>query len=139
MTPEHCMIIGFVTFFLTTAINRFLGERNYRTLSQEDKVKLIDAFATHRSLGTYIPIGVMLIMFAVSYTIPQTLVFVFPASVVLLLIFSIALQVTILRRLKELTLPADYVAKFFVQSCLAQVGNIIALSMFTFGIVGQFS
>lgn len=133
------MITGFVTFFLTTAINRFLGERNYRTLSQEDKVKLIDAFATHRSLGTYIPIGVMLIMFAVSYTVPQAIVFVFPASVVLLVLFSIALQVAILRRLSELAIPADYVSKFFVQSCLVQVGNLIALSMFTFGIVGRFS
>lgn len=138
MTPEHCMIIGFVTLFLTTAINRFLGERNFRTLSQEDKVKLTDAFATHRSLGTYIPIGVMLIMITVSYTLPQALVFVVPVSVALLLLFSIALQVAILRRLRELAVPADYVSKFFVQSCLVQAGNIIALSMFAFGIVGQF-
>jgi hypothetical protein len=61
----------------------------------------------------------------------------FPAGVALVLTVSLALQIAILRRLKQLALPDHYVAKFRVQSMLVQLGNILALSMLAYGVVGR--
>jgi hypothetical protein len=40
-----------------------------------------------------------------------------------------------LRRLKELSLPADYRAKFGVQSALVQIGNVVAMGTIAYGVV----
>lgn len=139
MKPETFMIVGVLFYFLTTVLNRFLGERNYKSLTQEDKLKLVDAFSKHRSMGTYIPIGIMLAVIAIGYTNPRTFVVGFPIGVVLVLIVSLTLQIAILRRLSELSLPVEYVAKFRIQSIVVQIGNVIALSMFAYGVVERFA
>jgi hypothetical protein len=137
MKPEHFLIAGVIAFFVTQSLNRFLGERNYRQLSQEDKVKLIDAFSKHRSLATYIPIGIMAVVIAVIYLAPQTLVVVFPIGIVLMLIFMIVLQMAVLRRLSELSLPNDYIRKFRFQSAIVQMGNLLALPLIAYGVVAR--
>lgn len=137
MKPETCLIVGVVFYFVTTVINRFLGERNYKSLSEEDKVKLTDAFSTHRSLATYIPIAIMVAVMAIGYANPSTFVVAFPIGVILVLVVSFTLQIGILRRLSELSLPDEYVSKFRLQSTVVQIGNIMALSMFAYGIVGR--
>jgi uncharacterized membrane protein len=139
MKPETCIIFGAIVYFLTTAINRFLGERNYKSLSHEDRLKLTDAFSTHRSLATYIPIGIMLVVVLIGYLNPDTFIVGFPIAVVLVLIASFALQIAILRRLSQLSLAKEYVAKFRTQFTLVQIGNVLALSLFAYGIVGQFA
>ncbi len=135
MNPETCLIAGVLVLFATIALNRFLGERNYATLSPEDRMKLTDAFSTHRSLATYLPIGIMLVVIAVGYGNPRVLPVAFPAGVVLVLVVSLALQLAILRRLKQLALPENYVANFRVQAMLVQTGNIAALSLFAYGVI----
>lgn len=137
MKPETCLIAGILVLFATIALNRFLGERNYATLSPEDRLKLTDSFATHRSLATYLPLGIMLAVIVVGYVNPGLFSVAFPAGVALVLTVSLALQIAILRRLKQLALPDHYVAKFRVQSMLVQLGNILALSMLAYGVVGR--
>lgn len=137
MKPETCLIVGVVFYFATTAINRFLAERNYKSLSQEDKLKLTGAFSTHRSLATYIPIAIMVAVMAIGYANPSTFVVAFPIGVILVLVVSFTLQIGILRRLSELSLPGEYVSKFRLQSTVVQIGNVVALSMFAYGIVGR--
>ncbi len=137
MTPETSLIAGVLVLFATIALNRFLGERNYNTLSPEEKLKLTDAFSTHRSLATYLPIAVMLAIIAVGYGNPRIFLVAFPAGVVLILVVTLALQIAIVRRLKQLALPDNYVAKFRVQAMLVQTCNIVALSMLAYGIVAR--
>jgi len=67
MKPETYLIVGVLVYLATTALNRFLGERNYGSLAQEDKLKLTDAFSKHRSWATYLPIGVLAAVVAVGY------------------------------------------------------------------------
>jgi len=138
MKPETCLIIGVLVYFATISINRFLGERNYSSLTQEDKLKLTDAFSKHRSFATYIPIGIMLVVIAIGYANPQTFAYAFPIGVVLVLIVSLILQFAIFRRLTELSLPDDYVSRFRRQSTLVQIGNVLALSMVAYGISARF-
>ena len=135
--PETCLFISVLAYFTTIATNRFLGERNYARLTPENRMRLTDAFAKHRSLATYIPIAIMLMTIAVGYTKPQAMSLAFPVGIVLVLIVSVALQIAIFRRLTELSLPDDYVSGFRVQSILVQIGNAVALSMFGYGIAAR--
>ena len=136
MKPETCLIVGIVFYLVTTVVNRFLGERNYKRLPKEDKLKLTDAFSTHRSLATYIPIAIMVAVMAIGYANPSTFVVAFPIGAILVLAVSFLLQIDILRRLSDLSLPDEYINNFRLQSTVAQVGNVMALSMFAYGIVG---
>ena len=137
MKPETSLIVGVVVYFAVKAANRFLGERSYGTLAPEDKRKIVDAFSQHRSIATYLPIGVMLAVLATALVNPQWLVFAFPAAVALVFVILLAIQVAVLRRLSELSLPKDYIAQFRTQSILVQIGNAIAFSLFTYGAVGR--
>ena len=137
MKPETSLIIGVLFYFLTVMLNRFLGERNYNSLAQDDKLKLIDSFSKHRSLATYLPIVIMLAVIAIGYSNPQSFSIGFPIGVALVLIVSLILQFAILRRLNELSLPQDYMSKFRLQSTLVQIGNVVAMSLFAYGIVGK--
>ena len=131
------MIAGVLVLLATIVINRFLGERNYGRLTPDEKLRLTDAFSAHRSLGTYIPVGVMLAVLAVGFFSPQLLPLVFPVGVGLVLVVLLAIQVAVFRRLKELALPDSFVTRFRVQSTLVQLGNIVALSLLAYGIVAR--
>jgi len=138
MKPETCLIVGVLVYFVTISINRFLGERNYGRLSQDDKLRLTDSFSKHRSLATYIPIGIMLAIMAIGYTNPHTFAYAFPIGIALVLLVSLILQFAIFRRLTDLSLPDDFVSKFRLHSILVQIGNAVALSMFAYGIAVRF-
>lgn len=135
MPPQNFMIVGLLLLVTTLALNRFLAERNFRLLSQEDKLKLIDEFSKQRSLATYIPIAIMIVVFLLSTQIPGVFTIVFPIGVVMLLLVAFVIQASILRRLSQLSLPAEYVKKFQFQSFLVQTGNVLALSMMTYGVI----
>lgn len=134
MNPVTCLIVGALAYFATTALNRFLGERNYRNLALDDKLKLTDEFSIHRSLGTYIPIGIMFVVLAVGYTKPQTIAVAYPIGVVLLLLVSLVLQIAVFRRLNELALPNDFVARFRVHATLVQICDAVSVIMFAYGV-----
>ena len=80
----------------------------------------------------------MLAVIAIGYTHPTTFAYTFPLGIALLLILSLVLQIAILRRLTELLLPDQYVSKFRLQSTLVQIGNVVTLSMFAYGIASRF-
>jgi len=138
MSPFTYILAGLIANFATLALNRFLGERNYRTLTPEEKLKFIDAFSRHRSLATYLPIGVFLVMIAVIYVLPQTLVVALPAAILSVVLVSLVVQFAVFRRLLDLSLPDDYVRRFRVQSSVVQMGNIVSLGLVAYGVVATF-
>ena len=136
MKPQTAFLIGVAALFVTIALNRFLGERNYKSLSPEDKTKLIDEFSSHRSMATYIPIAIMACVIVAGYLNLALFRWLFPVAVVLMLMFSLILQLSIFRHLGSLGLPGDYVSKFRFQSIAVQFGIVVALSMLVYGILG---
>ncbi len=137
MNPEGFVLIGVLVYFATIASNRYFSERNYASLSSDEKLKLVDAFSKQRSLATYLPIGIMLLVLALGYSSPRLFFVAFPIGVVLCLAISAILRIAVFRRLRQLSLPNDYVARAKLQSTLVQWGTIIALSLFTYGIVAS--
>jgi len=135
MPSQTFMIVGLFLLVATLALNRFLSERNFRSLNQEEKLKLMDEFSKQRSLATYIPIAVMMIVSAISYQLPDLFLYAFPVGIGVVLMVALAIQVSILRRLATLSLPTDYVQKFRLQSILVQLGNTIALAMMGYAII----
>ena len=136
MDTQTAFMVGVGALFCTLAANRFLGERNYKRLSPDDKVKLVDQFSTHRSLATYIPLAIMGLVIVIGRTNPDVFRWMFPLAAAAVLAVSITLQIVILRRLDTLDLPVDFVSRFRFQSIAVQTGNVIALSLFAYGISG---
>lgn len=134
MEKEQLAFLGLFVFMATMVANRFLGEKNFRALANEDKLKLVEAFSGYRSLSTYVPIGLMLVVLLIGRVMPQLFLPSFIAVIVFLIAFSIAIQVLIIRRLGALELPSEYVAKFRFQSILVQVGNLVGYALIVFGI-----
>lgn len=135
MSPNTFLVAGVLTYLVTITANRFLGERNYRILSQEDKVKLVDAFSFHRSWATYLPIGIMLVAFALAYANPSNLHLIVPVGLVLVLLTSLLIQYSIIRRVSELSLPAEYVARFRIQALLVSIGSVVAAILLAYPFV----
>ena len=136
MDSQTSFMIGIAALFCTIGLNRFLGERNFKRLAPEDKVKLVDEFSAHRSMATYIPLAVMGLVIVIDLLSPGTSRWLFPVGVAAVLFASVVLQVTILRRLDTLGLPVDFVSRYRFQSIAVQVGNVVALSLFAYGIMG---
>lgn len=136
MNSQTAFMTGVGVLFCTIAANRFLGERNYKQLSPADKIKLVDQFSGHRSLATYLPLGIMGLVILVGRSNPGMFRWLFPIAVAAALGVSITLQTVVLRRLTTLGLPGDFVSRFRFQSIAVQVGNVIALSLLVYGIVG---
>lgn len=137
MTTENYMLAGLVIYFATHVLNRFLTERNYKTLAAEDKLKLVDGFATHRSLATYVPIAIMLLVIVIVNYSPQSSRVVFPIAVAIVMAISIGVTISIIKRLSELELSPDYIRKFRNQSLMVQIGYIAAMSMFALGVMSK--
>jgi hypothetical protein len=137
MDTHTAFMIGIAALFCTIALNRFLGERNYKRLAPEDKVKLVNEFSAHRSRGTYIPLAVMGLVIVFDLLSPGTSRWLFPVGVAAVLFTSVVLQVTILRHLDTLELPADFVSRYRFQSIAVQVGNLVALSLFAYAIMSS--
>ena len=91
MDTQTALMVGAGALFCTLAANRFLGERNYKQLSPEDKVKLVDQFSKHRSLATYIPLGIMGIVILLGRSGPGTFRWLFPVAVAAILAVSVIL------------------------------------------------
>lgn len=136
MSTETASLAGVGVLFCTLAANRFLGVRNYKRLSPDDKLWLVDQFSTHRSAATYIPLCIMGLVIVVSRFHPNVFRWLFPMAVGAVLSVSVALQVMILRRLDRLGLPGDFVSRFRFQSVAIQVGNVVALSLFAYSFAG---
>ena len=132
---QTALLVGVGTMFCTHGLNRFLGERNYKRLSPDEKVRLVDQFSTYRSAGTYLPIAIMGLVILVTVTYPAAFWWLFPIGVVAVLLVSLVLQVLIFRRLAFLGLPDGFVSRYRFQAVAVLLGNVVALSLLTYGIL----
>lgn len=130
-------IAGVIVYLVVLAVNRFLGERNFGSLSDEEKLKLSGEFSIHRSLGTYIPIAIILVAMAICYAVPQYTIVILPIAILFILAASVALQFAVFRRLAQLSLPADYISKFRTQAILAQTGEAISYVLYVLAFINM--
>ena len=85
-------------------------------------------------MTTYIPLVIMGIIVVVGRFRPGSFGLLFPAGIAVVLLVQVSLQIAIFRRTDSLELPNDYVSRFRLQSISVQIGNLVALSTFAYGI-----
>lgn len=82
----------------------------------KEKVRVTDAFSGHRSLSTCGTIAILLGLAGVAYFFPASFKIAGPIAFGILLLFLVLIQATIVRRLWELGIFAQSVARFRVQA-----------------------
>jgi hypothetical protein len=127
---QSALLVGVGAMFFSHGVNRYLGERNFKQLSPDEKVRLVDQFSSVRSAGTYLPIAIMGLVILLTMAYPQAFRWFFPIGVGAILLVSFALQVLIFRQLAVLELPDDFVSRYRFQAFVVLCGNVVALYPF---------
>ena len=134
LDTQYALYAGAILILVNLGLNRFLGEKNIRQLSVEQKGKLTEEFSSQRSLGTYLPIVLVIAMMLFNTYVPGYEMFVFPIVILLVLIATFYIQMRVLKRLGRMDLPQGFVQKFRSQSYLIQGINVVALILRGIGV-----
>ena len=126
-------ISGFVALFAAIILSRIIGERGYRRLSDDEKLRLMDGFSKARAYAL-IPLLILIGVYWLLLTktgIDRNLLTIFYFA---LLIGWVLLR-TVLnqRKLAALDLPPAYRRTFTV----AQVISLLGLAWFFYAIFGE--
>lgn len=133
MDGQTAMMLGLIGVLVTQVVNRFLAERSNKAATPEELGMLVQAFSTHRSFGTVIPIGITVVVLIVGMAYRQAFAQIF-ATGFLCVLFSLALlQIAVYRRLRSLELSPEYMKRFVQQAAFVQIGNLASISMLAYG------
>jgi len=109
---ENKFIVGIASFLTGVIISRIIIEKAMKTLSQEEKARLIDGFTGTRTYG-FIPVLVAILIFIglnrYSDFNKQTILY---AYTVLLSFVIVGMQIFVIRKLTKLEFPKSYIKKY---------------------------
>jgi len=83
--------------------------------------------------------AILLALVAVVYFFPASFKVAAPIACGLALLFTVQLQVSIVRRLRSLAISEQYVSRFRLQSMLVQPGNLVSLSLLALAFIARLS
>jgi hypothetical protein len=115
-------ISGIIVLLVTIVLSRILNERALRELSPDEKVRLIDGFASARAyslIPLVVLVGVYWLLLTKTKLDPQLVSVLYFG-----LIFAWIMVRTYLnqRKLRELEMPATYRQRFLVSQAISLVG-----------------
>ena len=115
-------ISGFIVLLIASIASRFISERGYRTLTDEQKVRLLDGFALQR-VYSLVPAVLLLggFFFCISYTdLDRGLLFA--AYFGLLVAYIVIKSVFNHWKMKSLEMPAGYRRHFLASQAVSMLG-----------------
>jgi hypothetical protein len=119
---------GFVALLGAVILSRFVHERGFRRLSEDEKIRLIDGSSASRTYAM-IPLFVLIVAYWLLVTrtqIDKTLLTV--GYFALLVVYLVARALLNWRKLVQLGLPFDYLRTFTI----AQIISFIGIAWFFF-------
>lgn len=117
-------IIGAVIFFISIIAARFVAEKGYKKISDEEKVLLMDNFSKFRKISIIPLFGGLLIYFGVIYFLklnPQILMIVFMSYI---LVYLILMLTIVFKKMKELNLDKGFIRNTAFSFLIRFVGII---------------
>lgn len=126
-------ISGIIVLLVTIVLSRILNERALRELSAEEKVRLIDGFASARAyslIPLVVLVGVYWLLLTKTKLDPQLVSVLYFG-----LIFAWIMVRTYLnqRKLRELEMPANYRQRFLISQAISLGG----FAWFCFAFFGE--
>ncbi|MBN1531390.1 MAG: hypothetical protein JXA20_01880 [Spirochaetes bacterium] len=115
------MILGFIGFIILFIIARVLNERNVKTLNQDEKAMMVDAFSSFRKYSLIPVLGLIVLYFLLAWRIGSD-VRLYALFLVLLLCYVIAINLFVVRKLLALHLPRPVVRSYVFTSLIKLAG-----------------
>lgn len=124
--------IGFVILLCCVTLSRVISEKGLRKLSAEQKVRLLDSFSKMRMYYT-IPLIVLLgVFFFLEYQFKELSFYWFWGFMVLIIAFQLAMTYVIVKKLKSINMPLEYIRKAIFARWIIFAGLIVLIGMIVF-------
>ena len=126
-------MLGIVGMIIAVVVSRMVNEIGFRRLTAEEKIRLIDGFATTR-LYSMLPILAALALFWILSTqtsLDQTILSACFIGVIL--IYHVALMILNQRTLGRLDLPQNYRRTFLISQLLGCIGLVWLIVALPYG------
>lgn len=134
MPPGIYLLVGAAVGVAASLMERFYAHRMVVGLEPGAHFRLQDHFSRQRSLGTYFPLGIMLMILSLGYGQPRIFPWAFLSGLGLTLIIVVVLQVGTWRFLATLDLPPGGCFRLRFKSLVVQLGHVLAMALVTYGI-----
>ncbi|MFZ1687928.1 MAG: hypothetical protein WAU70_10930 [Flavobacteriales bacterium] len=122
------ILIGFLLFLGCAFGARLVSERALRTLPDDQKVRLVDAFSGMRTYGMLAAIGLVAILFVLPKLFPDDPAYGLYIGLGLAIAFLAVRQVMTARRLRALQMDEAYMRKLALARLLANLGIVILIA-----------
>lgn len=116
------LVIGVFAYFGCLFASRIVSERAFRTLADEQKVTLMDAFSGMRAYSALPVILIAAVTFGLFFLFPRFILLSMIACFAMLLLYMLLINVMVWRRLNSLDLPADFRRQFLIARSIYYAG-----------------
>ncbi len=134
MQQQTVFISALIVYLVNMALNRFLTERTYRLLTQGDKIRLLDSSSSHRSLGTYLPLGLVLASFVVGNFNNAWEAPLLGTGLLLAIAAGIVIQFSLIQKLRSLNISPEFIRQFGLQIIVVQILPGIAVCLIVYSV-----
>ena len=124
--------IGFIILLCYVALSRVISEKGLRRLQAEQKVKLLDSFSKMRMYYTIPPIVLLGFFFFLIYRFKELSFYWFWGFIVLIIAFQLVMTYIIVKKLKSIDMPLEYIRKAIFARWIIFAGLIILIGMIVF-------
>lgn len=124
-------------FLACIVISRILAERALRTLSPEEKVRLVDGFSGMRAYSLLPAVVIVVAALAVPQFFPGAPGWSPLLGLGLVAAYMVGVHFFIARKLARLRLPADYIQRFLFARHLGNAGVAVLFAGIILGSLGH--
>lgn len=124
-------------FLACIAISRMVAERALRTLSPEEKIRLVDGFSGMRAYSLLPAVLIVAAALTASQLFPGAPGWSTFIGLGLVAAYMVAVHSFIARKLARLQLPADYIRRFMFARHLGNAGVAVLFAGITLGTFGS--
>ncbi len=117
--------IGLIVFVVAYILGRIISERALNTLSESDKVKLLDGFSRYRIFSLIGVVALVVLHYILRDSMPNNYFASLPAFVGFLVLYLLASSVYAFRKLRSIEMPDVYINRFLLSTLVQYVGIFV--------------
>ncbi len=122
--------IGILVLLGAVIVSRFVSEKATRFLNDDQKTALMEGFAKYR-LYFLLPIVLVIVLYYAGVKLlPNLRSQVTLACVALLVVYVIVTNALMLKKLRELAMPAEYTRRFFLARAILYASLVAFIYVF---------